>query len=103
MDFNLYTAPPKYTFGAYSQEGGQTFGIAEMRSRGFERHSQVVAGAGAIFKDEQSWELLPRWKTAGRNGGTMGPDNVALILNLRRYRPAGREFKVHAGPEEKGP
>ena len=44
MDYNVYTAPPKYTFGAYAEGKGQAFGMDEMRSRGFERHSQVVAG-----------------------------------------------------------
>jgi len=102
MDYNLYTAPPKYTFGAYAQGRGEAFGMDEMRSRGFERHSQVVAGAGEIFKDEQSWELLPKWKTAGRDGGAVGPENVAAVLDLRRYGPAAGRLKVIAGPSENG-
>jgi parallel beta-helix repeat protein len=102
MDYNVYTAPPKYTFGAYSQGRGQTFGMDEMRSRGFEQHSQVVAGAGEVFKDERSWDLLPQWRTAGRDGDAVGPENVALVLDLTRYGPAGRtataaaaDVKVH--------
>ena len=96
MDYNVYTAPPKYTFGAYSQGRGQTFGMDEMRSRGFEQHSQVVAGAGEIFKDEKSWDLLPRWRTAGRDGEAVGPENVSLVLDLTRYGPAGRTATAHA-------
>ena len=46
MDHNLYNAPSKYTFGAYAQGGGQTFNMDDMRSRGFERHSQVVGRRG---------------------------------------------------------
>lgn len=103
MDYNVYTAPPKYTFGAYAQGRGQTFGIDEMRSRGFERHSQVVAGAGEIFKDRRSWELLPRWKTASRDGRAVGPENIALILDLRRYGPGARDFKAAGGPPEESP
>jgi hypothetical protein len=85
MDYNVYTAPAKYTFG------GEAFGMERMRARGFEQHSQVVADAGEIFKDEQSWKLLSKWKTAGKDGGAVGPENVALILDLKRYGPAGRE------------
>ena len=103
MNYNLYTAPPKYTFGAYAQGKGQKFGLDEMRAHGFEQHSQVVAGAGQIFKDEQSWELLPKWKTAGRDGGAVGPENVACILDLRRYGPAARDLKGTAGPSERSP
>ena len=96
MDYNVYTAPPKYTFGAYSQGGGQTFGMDEMRAHGFEQHSQVVAGPCDIFQDERSWELLPKWKTAGRDGGAVGPEDVALVLNVARYGPAGRTAAVSA-------
>jgi hypothetical protein len=85
MDYNVYTAPAKYTFG------GEAFGMERMRARGFEQHSQVVADAGEIFKDEQSWKLLSKWKTAGKDGGAVGPENVALILDLKRYGPAGRD------------
>jgi len=99
-----YTGRPQYTFGAYSQGRRQTFDLDEMRSRGFEQHSQVVADAGEIFQDEQRWELLPRWRTAGRDGEAVGPENVALVLNLTRYGPAGRtatapaaDVKVHRG------
>jgi parallel beta-helix repeat protein len=90
MDYNVYTAPTKYTFGAYSQGKGQVFGLDEIRAHGFERHSQVVGGAREIFKDEQSWQLLPKWKTAGRDSRAVGPENVALILDVRRYGPAAR-------------
>ena len=91
MDYNLYTAPPKYTLGAYAQGGGQTFGMDEMRSHGFERHSLVVAGASEIYRDEKSWELLPKWKAAGRDGDAVGPENAGLVLDVKRYGPAGRD------------
>lgn len=85
MDYNVYTAPAKYSFG------GEVFDMERIRAGGFERHSHVVEGAGEIFKDEQSWELLPKWKTAGRDGDALGPEDVALLLDLRRYGPAGRD------------
>jgi len=97
MDYNVYTVPPKYTFGAYAQGGGQTFGMDELRSRGFELHSQVVAAAGEIFKDERSWELLPKWKAAGRDGDAVGPENAALVLDIKRYGPACREALIAPG------
>jgi len=87
MDFNVYTAPAKYTFG------GEIFDMERMRAGGFERHSQVVAGAGEIFKDEQSCEPLPTWRTAGRDGDAVGPENAALVLDVKRYGPAGRGYK----------
>lgn len=90
MDYNVYTAPPKYTFGEYSPRGRQTFGMEAMRSRGFEQHSQVIASAAEIYQDEGSWELLPKWTTAGRDGEAPGPENVAWVLNVRRYGPAAR-------------
>ncbi|MCY2954416.1 MAG: right-handed parallel beta-helix repeat-containing protein [Planctomycetota bacterium] len=90
MDYNLYTAPPKYTFGAYSKEKVQAFGLDEMRSRGIEQHSQVLANSSEIYKDQKSWELLPKWKTAGRDGNSVGPEDVALVLDVRRYGPAAR-------------
>jgi hypothetical protein len=49
-----------------------------------------------IFKDEHSSDLLPRGRTAGRDGKAVGPENVALVLDLRRYGPAGRTATVHA-------
>jgi parallel beta-helix repeat protein len=87
MDYNVYTAPPKYAFG------GDVFGMEHMRSNGFEQHSQVVAHAGEIFKDEQSWDLLPKWRTAGRDGDAVGPANVARVLDLKRYGPDGRDYE----------
>lgn len=103
MDYNVYTAPPKYTFGAYAGGRGQNFGMDDMRSRGFEKHSHVAAGAGEIFKDQQSWELLPKWKTAGRDGRAVGPENVSLVLDVRRYGPAARNHKAITGASEKPP
>lgn len=103
MDYNVYTAPPKYTFGAYAQGKGQAFGLDEMRSHGFEQHSHVIAGVNEVFTDEQSWELLPKWKTGGRDGRAVGPENVAVILDVRRYGPAARDVKVTVGPSERTP
>jgi hypothetical protein len=96
MDYNVYTAPPKYTFGR------EAFDLERMRSHGFEQHSQVVADAGEIFKDEQSWDLLSKWKTAGRDHDPVGPEDVALVLDLRRYGPAGRDFKLTTIPSNQG-
>ena len=60
----------------------------QMQSEGFERHSCVVPSAKEIFEGTSSYKLLPRWKTGGRHGGGLGPDNTAAILDLRRYGPS---------------
>jgi parallel beta-helix repeat protein len=93
MDYNVYTAAPRYAFGEYDKAGKQELDIAKMREQGFEKHSEVVAGAAAVYKDEKSWELLPKWRTAGKDGDAVGPENVAFILDLKRYGPDGRGYK----------
>jgi len=93
MDYNVYTAPARYSFG------GEVLDMTRMRASGFERHSHVVAGADQLFRDERPWDLLPKWRTAGRDGDPVGPENIALILDLKRYGPAGRNHA--SAPKEK--
>jgi len=88
MDFNVYTAPPKYTFG------GKTFTLDDMKERGFEKSSKVVSGSQELFADEKAYALLPPWKAAGRNGDPPGPDDVASILDVTRYGPEARGRKT---------
>jgi parallel beta-helix repeat protein len=97
LDYNFYTATPKYQFGR------QTLTLEEMRRKGFETHSKVVSSAREIFADEKAYNLLPEWSKAGRHGDAPGPENIALILDLRRYGPAARDFKPTVGPSEKAP
>lgn len=89
MDFNLYTAPPRYSFGQYTKAPAKLT-LEEMREKGYEKNSQV-AGASEIFQDETTWRLKPRWTKAGRDGGPVGPDNVAEILDVTRYGPEARK------------
>lgn len=91
MDHNLYTAPPKYTFG------GKTLTLDDMRKEGFEKNSKVVSGPREIFADEKAYRLLPQWKAAGRNGDPPGPDDVAGILDVTRYGPDARGLKTILG------
>ncbi len=91
MDFNVYTAPPRYTFG------GKTLTLDDMRKAGFEKSSTVVAGPQEVFADEKAYRLLPRWKAAGRNGDPPGPDDIASILDVSRYGPAARGRKTAKG------
>jgi len=63
-------------------------------ARGADYYLSNRPGSGLGTKDEQSWELLPKWKTAGRDADAVGPENVSLVLDLRRYGPAGRDYKA---------
>jgi hypothetical protein len=87
MDFNVYTAAPRYTFA------DKTFTLDEMRERGFEKSSKVVSSPREVFADEKTYGLLPEWKKAGRSGDAPGPDDVASILDVTRYGPGGRDRK----------
>ena len=87
MDYNLYTTPPVYHFGQYSDEGESVFDLEEMQEMGFELDSQV-ADADDIFVDQYAYELLPKWEGTGRDGTDPGPDNIAEILDTSRYGPA---------------
>jgi hypothetical protein len=89
MDYNVYDAQPGYDFGEYTSDR-QRFSLDQMQAQGFEENSHVVASARDVFEleDEGSYTLLPRWKTAGRNGDAMGPEDVASILDLSRYGPS---------------
>jgi hypothetical protein len=83
MDYNVYDSTPAFLFD------GVTYTLAQLQSRGFERHSAVVAGQLSIFRDLTSYELKPRWLKAGRYGDPVGPRfPVARILDTRRYGPS---------------
>jgi len=96
MDQNLYDGPPAYSFGQYSATPSR-FTLAEIREKGFERNSQVLAGAAAIFEDEKNWRLRPALAKAGKDGAAPGPANIAEVLDLGRYGPSGRGRKAGAG------
>jgi len=99
MDFNLYDAPPRYEFGEYARQH-QKFTLADMRTRGFEKHAKVVAGAAELFEDRKTWKLRPRWAKAGKGGTAPGPDRIAEILDPTRYGPTAlaRPATVPARP-----
>ncbi|MCG6957574.1 MAG: right-handed parallel beta-helix repeat-containing protein, partial [Gemmatimonadetes bacterium] len=86
MDFNVYDAPPMYRFGEYSSNPS-TFNLGQMQGRGFELSSQVATG---VYVDQVSYVLNESWRTAGRYGDAVGPDDVATILDLTRYGPSAR-------------
>ena len=88
MDFNVYDADPAYDFGQYTSKR-QRFSLDQMQSAGFEKNSHVVSGAKDVFEDEKSYKLLSEWRTAGRYGDAVGPENVALVLDTGRYGPFG--------------
>ncbi len=85
MDYNVYTAPPRYRFG-----GRRPSPSRRCRAKGFEQHSQMVKAATDIFEDQKSYRLLDRWKKAGRDGDAVGPDNIAQVMDVKRYGPAAR-------------
>jgi hypothetical protein len=87
MDFNFYDAPPRYEFGEYAGNH-QKFTLDDMRAKGFEKHSEVIAGASDLFMGDKTWQLKPQWAKKGRDGDAPGPDNIAEILDLTRYGPA---------------
>lgn len=65
----------------------QRFSLGQMQSSGFEKHSHVVSNVKDVFEDEKSYKLLPKWKTAGRYGDAVGPENIAVVLDTTRYGP----------------
>ena len=83
-DYDLYTAPPRYTLGQ------DRLTLDEMKAQGFERHSQVVERASDVFVEDKTWQLKDPWQKAGRYGDALGPDNIARILDTTRYGPQGR-------------
>ncbi len=87
MDYNVYDAQPRYDFGEYTPNR-QRYSLGQMRSEGFEENSHVVSSARDVFEDENSYKLLPKWKTSGRHGDAVGPDDIAAILDLSRYGPS---------------
>jgi len=90
MDYNVYDAEPAYDFGEYTSSR-QRLSLDRMQSTSYERNSHVVSSARDVFEDEKSYKLLPKWKTAGRHGDAMGPENIALVLDTTRYGPFSRE------------
>ena len=85
MDHNLYTAPPTYRFGIYSDDPS-TFDLEDMRQMGFELQSQV-ADATDIFFDQEAYELHEQWERFGRDGTDPGPEDVEQVLDTDRYGP----------------
>jgi hypothetical protein len=90
MDYNVYDSEPLYDFGEYTSRH-QRLSFDQMQSEGFEKNSRVVSSAAAVFGDEKSYKLLPKWKNAGRDGDGVGPENTALVLDTTRYGPFSRE------------
>jgi len=97
MDHNIYTATPQYSFGEYSRKSKQVFSLEEMRAKGFEKNSRVVEGPAQIFVDETAYKLLPEWAKAGRHGDAPGPEDIAAILDTKRYGPEARGRKEAQG------
>lgn len=93
MDYNIYDAQPAYDFGQYTSHH-QRFSLGQMRSRRFEQNSRVVSGAQDVFEDQRSYQLLPRWQTAGRDGHAVGPEDIASGLDLGRYGPSAVRASV---------
>ena len=91
-DYNVYDATPTYRFGRYNKTAGAdtTFSLEQMRGFGFETNAKVVSGATEIYEDETSYKLKAPWLKAGRNQDPVGPDDVATILDVKRYGPAAR-------------
>lgn len=87
MDYNVYDAQPVYDFGEYTPNR-QRLSLAQMRSEGFEGSSHVVSSVNDVFEDERLYRLLPRWKTAGRRGQPVGPEDIASVLDLKGYGPS---------------
>jgi dienelactone hydrolase len=86
MDYNVYDADPTYDFGEYTSNH-RRLSLAQMQSTGLEKNSYVVPSVKDIFEDEKSYQLLPKWKTAGRYKDAVGPEDSALVLDLSRYGP----------------
>jgi hypothetical protein len=86
MDYNLYDAPPVFNFGQYTPKP-QRFSLGQMQSSRFEEHSHVVASQRDVFDNERSYRLLPKWKVSGRDSDTVGPEDIALVLDVSRYGP----------------
>jgi hypothetical protein len=83
MDYNVYDSTPAYLFNDV------TYTLAQLRDRGFERHTAVVAGPLSIFHDLTSYQLKPRWTKAGRYGDPVGPRfPIAKIFDTHRYGPS---------------
>ncbi|HUT11121.1 MAG TPA: right-handed parallel beta-helix repeat-containing protein [Thermoguttaceae bacterium] len=99
MDYNVYDAPPVYDFGEYTPNH-ERLSLAQMRSRGFEENSRVISGAEDVFEDGRFGRLLPAWKTAGRHGDAVGPEDIASILDLSRYGPSAVRPPVSSNPKD---
>jgi len=87
LDYNLYDAPPVYEFGEYTPNR-QRLSFDQMRAAGLEEHSRVAADVQGILEDETTYHLLPSWTTAGRDAEAPGPEDIAMVLDARRYGPS---------------
>jgi len=99
MDYNVYDADTTYDFGEYTSNH-QRFSLEQMQSRGFEMHSHVVLSIKGLFEDEEFYRLLPKWKTAGRYRDTVGPEDIALVLDLSRYGPLAPRRSISPSPKD---
>lgn len=89
MDYNLYDAPPMYDFGEYTSNR-QRLTFAEMQETGFETHSHVISPADETSGDPEPYALYEpagRWGKAGRYEDGIGPQDIALVLDVSRYGP----------------
>ncbi len=87
MDYNVYDGAPSYDFGVYTSIHN-VFNLSQMKARGFERHSRVVASTLNLFQDRTSYVLKPQWTTWGRNRDPIGPRfPIVRILEAGRYGP----------------
>ncbi|MCH5376548.1 MAG: right-handed parallel beta-helix repeat-containing protein, partial [Planctomycetes bacterium] len=93
LDYNLYDAPPIYSFGEYTSNR-QRFSLDQIRSAGFEEHSRVAESVKNIFGDQASYGLLPQWKAAGRQGDAPGPEDISSVLDPSRYGPMAARPRV---------
>jgi len=87
IDYNLYTAAPVYDFGRYKRPRS-ALSLEEIRERGYEKNSYVVKDAAGVFEVEAKGVLKDKWRTAGKDGQTLGPRNLPELLDLRRFGPA---------------
>ena len=99
MDYNVYDADTTYDFGEYTSNH-QRFSLEQMQSRGFEMHSHVVLSIKGLFEDEEFYRLLPKWKTAGRYRDTVGPEDIALVLDLSRCGPLAPRRSISLSPKD---
>jgi hypothetical protein len=95
VDYNLVVSKavgqpvPTYKFI------GGAFPLADFRAKGYEVHTQFVAGGpAAIFDDVASYKLKPEYASAGRDHDEIGPRDVPSILKLSQPGATGPELLI---------